>query len=126
MTGEITEEKITETAQKIAREFQPEKIILFGSWAWGKPGPDSDVDLLVVKKSAQSRVERERELQDILFPRLTPLDVLVYTPEELEKSINDDHNLFLEDVVCNGKVLYAKPGSKIRIDHKRRLSILER
>ena len=54
----VKEKEIKKIAEKIAKEYKPEKIILFGSYAWGKPGPNSDVDLFVVKK--QTTQERWR------------------------------------------------------------------
>lgn len=113
MDRAATEQKIKEVVNKIVKEYQPERIILFGSWAWGEPGFDSDVDLLIVKKTQKQRVEREQEIQTLLYPREMPLDLLVYTPEELNESINKNKNLFIEDIIRNGKVLYAKPESEI-------------
>lgn len=110
MEQTIIEPKMKEITDKIVAGFQPEKIILFGSYAWGKPGPDSDVDLLVVKASVVPRREREYELRRILFPSPFAFDVLVYTPEELQKSINENKNLFIEDIIRNGKTLYQRPG----------------
>lgn len=115
MDKALVEQKLKEITDKIVKEFQPEKVILFGSWAWGEPGPDSDIDLLIVKDSQQSRIEREREVSRLLYPRELPIDILAYTPEELEKSINGNRNLFLEDIVRNGKVLYAKPESMLTV-----------
>lgn len=106
MEAEITTEKIQNAVSKIVAAFKPEKIILFGSWAWGTPGPDSDVDLLVVKETQDTRAE-SREISRMLFPRSFPIDVLVYRPRDLEQKIKEDRNLFLEDIVTNGKVLYA-------------------
>lgn len=105
--GEVRQQLKTIT-NTIVREFDPEKIILFGSWAWGAPGPDSDVDLLVVKRTAIPRRERQRQLSRLLYPRRIAVDLLVYTPEELNERITKDRNLFLEDVVTNGKILYAR------------------
>jgi predicted nucleotidyltransferase len=109
------EEKIKQVVDKIVKEYQPEKIILFGSWAWGEPGPDSDIDLLIIKESQKSRMERERDIETLLHKREIPLDLLVYTPEELTKSIHENYNLFVEDIIRNGKVLYVKPESDIII-----------
>ncbi|MFH1098907.1 MAG: nucleotidyltransferase domain-containing protein [Candidatus Uhrbacteria bacterium] len=97
---------ILKIAEKIAREYQPEKIILFGSHAWGTPGPDSDVDLLVVKESTQDRFERTRSLDTLLYPRRVGIDILVYTPAELDDSIQRRKNLFIQHIVENGRVLY--------------------
>lgn len=95
-------------AETIVREFQPEKIILFGSWAWGAPGPDSDVDFFIVKESRERRVERERTLRKRLYGRrFPPMDLLIYTPSEVER------RLFLEDpfvtqILAKGRVLYGR------------------
>ena len=101
----ITKEQIQAVADKIAKEFQPEKIILFGSYAWGKPHADSDIDLCIVKKTYDSR-DLARQIDSALSPRIFPIDLLVYAPSVLKEKIEVDHNLFLEDVVKNGRILY--------------------
>ena len=110
MDKKVVERKLREVTEKIVKEFQPEKIILFGSWVWGKPGPDSDADLLIVKRSSDPRPQRELELNALLSHREIPFDFMVYTPEELDQSINKNGNLFIEDILRNGKTLYSKPG----------------
>lgn len=102
----ITQEKINKVAQKIAKEYNPEKIILFGSYAWGKPHKDSDVDLFIVKKTDNTR-NCAREIDRSLFPRFFAIDLIVYTPEQVEKreKIGD---FFVKDVLKKGKILYAK------------------
>ena len=112
------EEKINEIKDKIVREYKPEKIILFGSFAWGEPHEDSDVDLLVVMESNKPRIERQREVLSMMYPSDVPIDILVHTPRELEESINKNRNLFLEDIVHNGKVLYTNPGFHISLLHE--------
>ncbi len=106
MDNVLVDSKISAITEKIATEFKPEKIILFGSWAWGKPEPDSDVDMLIVKESFRPRAEREYELRSLLFPSEIPVDIIVYTPNELKQKIENDHNLFLKDIVNNGITLY--------------------
>ena len=118
MEKEAVEKKIEEITRTIVEKFQPEKIILFGSWAWGKPTPDSDVDLLVVKDTDETRRERERKMTDVLYPAGIAMDILVYTPAELEESINRKRNLFLEDIVHNGRVLFTKPEYVISLRHQ--------
>ena len=119
MTKRHIEAKLREITDKIVKEFQPEKIILFGSYAWGEPHEDSGIDLLVVMESNRPRIERQREVRRIIFGSPLAMDILVYSPEELEKSINIKRNFFLEDIVRNGRVLYAKPGSRtIPLAHK--------
>ena len=124
MDTAVTEQKIQEVVNKIVKEYHPEKIILFGSWAWGEPRPDSDVDLFIVKRSQDARPIRERKLQSFLSPREIPIDILVYTPEEVEESVNKKRNLFIEDIVRNGKVLYTKPESVIIALPRRPLTVL--
>jgi predicted nucleotidyltransferase len=102
------EKQLREITDKIVDKFQPEKIILFGSWAWGKPHEDSDVDLLIVKETKKKRWEREYELRRKIFPAGLPLDLLIYTPAELEEKITQDRNLFLEDIIKNGVIVYAR------------------
>jgi len=101
-----TQEKFKEITNKIVKEHKPEKIILFGSWAWGKPGPDSDVDLFVVKETENTR-ETAKEIDGSIFPRPFPIDLIVYTPAQLEKRKNMN-DFFIKEIVTKGKILYAK------------------
>jgi len=119
MQNLITEKKIKEITQKIVKEFKPEKIILFGSYAWGEPSEDSDVDLLIVMNTGkQSRAFLQRRIRSFLFPAGMPLDVLVYGREELEEKVNKGRNLFLEDIICHGRILYNASGSiEFRLSH---------
>ncbi len=119
------QEKIKEITDKIVNEFQPDKIILFGSYAWGEPDENSDVDLLVIKNSQKSKFERGLELRKLLSFSKMALDTLVYTPKEIEESINKNHNFFMEDIVRNGKILYQKFGGVEIILPNRPLTILQ-
>ncbi|MBI2459850.1 MAG: nucleotidyltransferase domain-containing protein [Parcubacteria group bacterium] len=103
-----TRVKIREITEKIKKEYKPEKIILFGSYAWGKPRQWSDVDLFIVKKSRKRRIYREYELRKKLFGNnFPPMDLLIYTPAELKKRI-DIKDFFIGDILSKGKVLYEK------------------
>lgn len=101
------EQKIQEIVQKIVKEYQPEKIILFGSWAWGTPGPDSDADFFIVKESRERRIERERAVQTILFGTRFPADTIVYTPEEVTQRLDAD-DFFIQRIINKGRVVYAR------------------
>lgn|SRR3989338_722527 len=90
----------------IAKQFAPDRIILFGSYAWGQPHGDSDIDLLVIKKTSQTeKVARQIDLA--LWERDMPLDVLVYTPAQIKERIKMKDS-FVKDVLENGKVLYER------------------
>jgi predicted nucleotidyltransferase len=93
--------------QRIARALEPERIILFGSYAYGKPTPDSDVDLLVVMNTAAQRAERYLLVSRVLTPRPFAVDILVRTPQEIEHA-RAAGDLFIGEIVDQGKVLYER------------------
>jgi len=99
-------EKIEVEVQKIANHFGPDKIILFGSFAWGIPGPDSDVDLLIVKETEDTR-KLAREMDGFLFPRPFPIDLIVFNPDQVEQR-RQMGDFFMEDILNRGKVLYDR------------------
>lgn len=100
---------ILSVAEKIRREYQPEKIILFGSYAYGEPTEDSDVDLFIVKETDKRRVDRFLAVSRVLYEhdRRVSISPLVYTPKEVEErlALGDD---FVLEVLTKGKVLYAR------------------
>ena len=91
---------------RIVKKYQPEKIILFGSFAWGKPSEDSDIDLLIIKKTKKRFLNRLFEVRKIVDGEI-PLDVLVHTPEEIEKRLKLG-DFFYREIIERGKVLYEK------------------
>ncbi|MBL8045492.1 MAG: nucleotidyltransferase domain-containing protein [Anaerolineales bacterium] len=91
---------------QIAQKFQPEKIILFGSYAYGKPHVGSDVDLLVIMETPLRNREQAAQIARALNYRFG-LDVLVRTPQQLAERL-DLGDFFLQEVVTKGKVLYAR------------------
>jgi predicted nucleotidyltransferase len=101
-------EFIRAIADRIAREYQPEKIILFGSYAWGEPGPDSDVDLFIVKETVERARDRRVRVKELLWDKgsRVPIDVIVITPTELNQRLSI-RDRFCELIVRNGEALYA-------------------
>ncbi len=104
----ITPKKIRRAVQKIAEDLHPEKIILFGSFAYGKPTPDSDVDLLVVMESRENVHARVRQVSHILRPRPFPVDIIVRTPAELKERLKIGDSFF-QEITAKGIVLYEQP-----------------
>ena len=96
--------------QRIVFELKPEKIILFGSYAYGNPTPDSDVDLLVVVETDGKNKEVYRAVSKILYPRQFPVDILIKTPEEVEAALKGgtDNGFFIREILKKGKVLYDR------------------
>src|SRR5271157_5796190 len=94
---------IRKLAREIAERFRPEKIILFGSHAYGTPDKDSDVDLLVIMPAANmiSQAVRIRRATEHRFP----LDLIVRPPKYVRRRI-EDGDWFLREIVSKGKVLY--------------------
>ena len=100
---------ILEVVEKIKKEYQPEKIILFGSYAYGTPTEDSDIDLFIVKETDKERIYRFAEVKKIIYKpeRRIPISPLVYTPEELATRLSMGDS-FVEEVLSKGEVLYAR------------------
>ena len=107
----VTAAKIRKAAQKIVDEVDPEKIILFGSFAYGEPTPDSDVDLLIVMKSRLRPHARTVLVSEVLNPRPFPVDLIVRTPAEVEERLRV-RDCFFEEILSKGKILYERPSSR--------------
>ncbi len=92
-------------ARQVAERFRPAKIILFGSYAYGMPHADSDVDILVVIRARNelSQAFRIRCAIETTFP----LDLVIRRPENLEWRL-EEGDWFLREIVAKGKVLYAR------------------
>jgi predicted nucleotidyltransferase len=95
---------IRKLCKRIAEAYQPEKIVLFGSHAYGKPTPESDVDLLIVMDFEGRPIEQSIKISDEL-DIVTPVDLLLYTPKEVEARLQDG-DMFIVDVMQRGKVMY--------------------
>ncbi len=106
MTAQAIQKNLKEITDKIVREFQPKMILLFGSYAWGEPGPDSDVDLLIIKDTENTR-KTAREIDGFLFPRPFPIDLIVYTSQQVERR-KKAGDFFITGILQKGKVLYAR------------------
>jgi predicted nucleotidyltransferase len=91
----------------IVNALKPKKIILFGSFAYGNPTPDSDVDLLVILKTKLAPKGRSWQVSKLLIPRPFPLDILVKTPEEIALALQSK-DYFTQDIVSRGIILYER------------------
>lgn len=103
----ITPKKIRQAAQKIADELHPEKIILFGSFAYGKPTPDSDVDLLIIMESKERWTRRHIRVSKVLDPRPFPVDIIVRTPAEVKERLAFG-DFFIKEIIDKGIVLHER------------------
>jgi len=82
----VSREEIEKFVEEIVKKFQPEKIILFGSYGYGKPDEESNVDLFVIMNTKKSSIAQKVEIR-MEIERNFPLDLIVMTPEEIEKRI---------------------------------------
>ena len=100
----INADLIQQVANEIAHRFHPQQVVLFGSYAYGTPTPDSDVDLLVTMETHLSNVQQAVEIREAIdFP--FPADLLVRTPQQLEErlAIGD---VFFQEIMTRGVRLY--------------------
>jgi predicted nucleotidyltransferase len=100
-------ERIAQLAARIVEAERPEKIVLFGSYARGAATETSDVDLLVISRSALPRRVREFQLTRRLFGSGVPYDLLVLTPEEVEERLKRN-GPFIREILSSGQVLYER------------------
>jgi predicted nucleotidyltransferase len=105
-------------ARAVVERFGPDKIILFGSYAYGTPHPDSDVDILVVMP-ARNQLDQAFKIHWAIQPPF-PLDLIVRTPKEMKWRL-DEGESFLTEIVSKGKVLYEKDDSRVGAKGRGRL-----
>jgi predicted nucleotidyltransferase len=104
----IDDRRIVELSDKMVREFRPERIILFGSYAHGQPRPDSDVDLLVVLPFEGKCFRKSLEILNRISPEFS-VDLLARRPEDTERRYAEGDPL-IRDALDHGKVLYERHG----------------
>jgi predicted nucleotidyltransferase len=97
-------DRIKSLSERIAMEFRPERIILFGSYAYGEPTEDSDVDILVIMPFAGKPVQKAIEIRSKIEPRV-PLDLIVRTPQQVNERVAMD-DWFMREIVEKGRTLY--------------------
>ena len=101
----VKRQEIRRVCAQIARLFQPERIVLFGSYAYGHPTTDSDVDLLVVMPFEGKGFRKASEIRSRIDAAF-PLDLVVRTPEEVSRRLAGG-DFFLREVTEKGQLLYA-------------------
>ena len=102
----ITQEQIKSIAGRIVENINPEKIILFGSYADGKPNEDSDIDLLIVQDTDKPINKRALEVRRCLRGLKIPMDILVYTSDEFKDQLASKYS-FISSITEKGIVLYG-------------------
>ncbi len=109
MTSDTRARKIIiEIVDRIIKVYKPKKVILFGSYAYGEPTEDSDIDLLIIKNTDKRPIDRWVEVKRLLRDnsRTLPVSPLVYTEKEIEERIAIK-DFFVEEILGKGVVLYG-------------------
>ena len=109
--GLIPRERIQAYCDAIAHEFRPRKIVLFGSYAYGQPTPDSDVDLLVVMPFCGNDVAKAIQIRS-RFDTPFPLDWIVRKPEFIVRR-ERERDMFIELLMIQGQVMFPLPGARL-------------
>jgi predicted nucleotidyltransferase len=104
--GNVEMNEIEDKVQTIAEKFEPEKVILFGSYAAGNPTSDSDVHLLIIVDTKRSTWDLAVEISSSLKHSF-PMDILVRTPQEIATRLRYG-DFFIQDIMERGKVLYER------------------
>jgi predicted nucleotidyltransferase len=115
----IPAREIRKFARDIAKRFRPDKIILFGSYAYGTPHRDSDVDLLVIMP-ARNTTDMAIKIRWTLMPPF-PVDLIVRTPKEMNWRLAERES-FVTELVSKGKTLYEKNDARMGQKGRRRLA----
>src|SRR2546421_5649956 len=109
MMGKKNTDAIARMVNRIVERFDPEQIILFGSYARGSANPDSDVDLLVVMKNVKSKRAKQVEIGCALHDIRIPKDIIVVTESELERHRNIVGTI-IRPALREGKSMYVRSG----------------
>jgi predicted nucleotidyltransferase len=103
----VTEEILAEKVRRIVTVLHAERVILFGSYAYGTPSDHRDVDLLVILETHARPADWYLAVSRLIRPRPFPLDILVKTPYEINQALAKGDS-FICEIVTQGRVLYAR------------------
>jgi predicted nucleotidyltransferase len=106
-------------AQRVAQRFQPDKIILFGSYAYGAPHAESDVDILVIMPARNERDQAFKIRCEV--PTQFPMDLIVLKPQQVQWRLAERES-FLTEIMSKGTVLYEKNDARMDTQSRRRFS----
>ena len=103
---QVTEDLLAEVTERVVDAFHPNKVILFGSYAYGVPHTESDIDLFIIMQSADTMHQRIVKVTEVARVPFLPMDVIVRTPEEVAQRIAMG-DYFVTEILDKGRVLYS-------------------
>ena len=109
----VSRGEIQDFVERVVRRFQPSRVILFGSYAYGRPTADSDVDLLVIMPYRGSGVRTATRIR-LACPRSFPMDLIVRTPQEMDTRL-ELGDAFLREVTSKGIVLHEADDARVGV-----------
>jgi predicted nucleotidyltransferase len=107
-TQRVTADMIAYVVERIVEAVSPRKIFLFGSRSRGQQTESSDLDLLVVQDSGRPCRQVRREIEQLLWGRRFAVDLIVATPEQVERNVADGNPFYTRHILAEGKVLYDR------------------
>ncbi|HCA47111.1 MAG TPA: nucleotidyltransferase domain-containing protein [Armatimonadetes bacterium] len=107
MAVEQLPHEVWDIIDRIRVGYDPQRIIVFGSYARGTERSGSDLDLLVVKDTTARWADRVREVSRLVTPRRLPMDIIVKTPDEIEEALRE-RELFVRQIIEEGIVAYER------------------
>ena len=100
----VSRRRIRSYCESVGREFRPQKIVLFGSYVYGQPTPDSDVDLLIILPFRGNEVAKAIQIRS-RFHTPFPMDLLVRKPKFIATRLRE-RDMFIEQIMTQGRVMY--------------------
>lgn len=110
VTDERLKRILSQIVEDIKNKYNPEKVILYGSFAYGTPDENSDIDLLIIKETSERPLDRMTfvhrlvDIRDSSYPAFSPI---VLTSEEIRKRL-EIRDQFIEEILTKGETLYAR------------------
>ena len=101
--------QISSIGKIIATQFNPERIVLFGSYAYGRPGLDSDIDLFVILSHEGLAARKAAEIR-LALPTDLPIDIIVRSPDKVKERLKM-HDYFISEIIEKGHVIYESNNS---------------
>jgi predicted nucleotidyltransferase len=110
VAGQEVKQTIRNIVDKLKNEYKPDKIILFGSYAYGHPDRDSDIDMCIIKETKDRPIDRRVTVAKIVSDpkRLIPFEPLVLSPQEVKERLRAGDQ-FVQKILERGRVLYEAP-----------------